>query len=62
MQENNDNNVKVIVLEKILALRKNYIKVLEDYITDILAIIKDDTVVSLEINQKVLDLVTYLVS
>ena len=54
--------MKVIVLEKILALRKNYIKVLEDYITDILAIIKDDTVVSLEINQKVLDLVTYLVS
>ena len=62
MQENNDNNVKVIVLDKILQLRKNYFKVLEDYINDILAIIKDDTIVSLEINQKVLDLVTYLVS
>ena len=62
LQENNDNNVKVIVLEKILQLRKSYSKVLEDYINDILAIIKDDTVVSLEINQKVLDLVTYLVS
>ena len=35
---------------------------LEDYINDILAIIKDDTIVSLEINQKVLDLITYLVS
>ena len=54
--------MKVIVLEKILQLRKSYSKVLEDYINDILAIIKDDTVVSLEINQKVLDLVTYLVS
>ena len=48
LQENNDNNVKVIVLEnsdfsleKILQLRKNYTKVLEDYITDILAIIKE---------------------
>ena len=50
------------MLDKILQLRKNYVKVLEDYITDILAIIKDDTVVSLEINQKVLDLVTFLVS
>ena len=35
---------------------------MEDFITDILAIIKEDTLVSLEINQKVLDLVTYLVS
>ena len=43
-------------------MRTNYVKVLEDYINDILAIIKDETVVSLEINQKVLDLVTYLVS
>ena len=62
LQENNDNNVKVIVLEKILQLRKNYSKVLEDYINDILAIISDNTALSLEINQKVLDLVTYLVS
>ena len=54
--------MKVIVLDKILQLRKNYFKVLEDYINEILAIIKDDTVVSLEINQKVLDLITYLVS
>ena len=42
--------MKVIVLEKILDLRKKYAKVLEDYITDILGIIKDETVISLEIN------------
>jgi len=62
LNENNDNNVKVIVLEKILELRKNYSKVLEDYITDILGLIKDDAIISLEINQKVLELVTFLVS
>ena len=50
------------MLDKILQLRKNYVKVLEDYINDILAIIKDYNVVSIEINQKVLELVTYLVS
>jgi coatomer subunit beta len=50
LNENNDNNVKIIVLEKILELRKNYSKVLEDYITDILGLIKDDSVISLEIN------------
>lgn len=48
LQEQNDNNVKIIVLDKILELRKQYAKVLEDYITDILALIKDDC--SLEIN------------
>ena len=52
----------MIVLDKILQLRKNYVKVLEDYINDILAIIKDDNIVSIEINQKVLELITYLVS
>jgi coatomer subunit beta len=62
MYDNNDNNVKIIVLDKILSLRKMYAKVLEDYTTDILNIIKDEAVVSLEINQKVLELVTNLVS
>ena len=62
LQENNDNNVKVIVLDKILELRKKYAKVLEDYITDILGLIKDQSAVSLEINQKVLELITNLVS
>jgi len=62
LQEHNDNNVKIIVLDKILDLRKKYAKVLEDYITDILAIIRSETVASLEINQKVLELTTQLVS
>jgi coatomer subunit beta len=62
MYDNNDNNVKIIVLDKILSLRRMYAKVLEDYTADILNIIKDEAVVSLEINQKVLDLVTNLVS
>jgi len=62
MYDNNDNNVKIIVLDKILSLRRMYAKVLEDYTTDILNIIKDEAVVSLEINQKVLELVTNLVS
>ena len=50
LQENNDNNVKVIVLDKLLELRKKYAKVLEDYVTDILGLIKDEAAVSLEIN------------
>lgn len=50
MHATNDNNVKIIVLDKILSLRKHFAKVLEDYTTDILNIIKDETVVSLEIN------------
>ena len=62
LQEQNDNNVKIIVLDKILELRKQYAKVLEDYIQDILGLIKDDSVASLEINQKVLELTTLLVS
>lgn len=62
LQEQNDNNVKIIVLDKILELRKQYAKVLEDYIQDILSLIKDDAVASLEINQKVLELTTLLVS
>jgi hypothetical protein len=50
MYDSNDNNVKIIVLDKILSLRKMYAKVLEDYITDILNLIKNETTVSLEIN------------
>ena len=54
--------MKIIVLDKILELKKQYAKVLEDYILDILALIKDDGVASLEISQKVLELTTLLVS
>jgi hypothetical protein len=50
MYDSNDNNVKIIVLDKILSLRKMYSKVLEDYITDVLNLIKNEQTVSLEIN------------
>jgi len=52
--------VKLIVLNKIMALKKKYGKLLEEYMADILNIIREDTVQSVEINQKVLELVTDL--
>ena len=60
LQDQNDNNVKVIVLNKIISLKQKYSKILEDYMGDILNIIREDTVQSIEINQKVLELVTDL--
>ena len=50
LQEQNDNNVKMIVLNKIVELKGKYAKLLEDYITDILNIINEDSISSLEIN------------
>lgn len=44
LQDQNDNNVKVIVLNKIMNLKKKYGKLLEDYMSDILNIIREDTV------------------
>lgn len=43
-----------------MALKKKYGKLLEEYMADILNIIREDTVQSVEINQKVLELVTDL--
>jgi coatomer subunit beta len=60
LQDQNDNNVKLIVLNKIVTLKKKYSKLLEEYMNDILNIIREDTVQSVEINQKVLELVTDL--
>lgn len=40
----------MIVLNKIMDLRNKYTKVLEDYITDILGIINEESISSLEIN------------
>jgi coatomer subunit beta len=60
LSDQNDNNVKVIVLNKIISLKKKYSKILEDYMSDILNIIREDTVQSIDINQKVLELVTDL--
>lgn len=62
MQEQNDNNVKLIVLNKIVELKKLYSKILEEYMPDILNIIREDSVQSIEINQRVLELVTNLVN
>ena len=62
MQDQNDNNVKLVVLNKIVELKKLYSKILEEYISDILNIIREDSVQSIEINQKVLELVTDLVN
>ena len=60
LQDQNDNNVKLIVLNKIISLKKNYSKLLQEYMPDILNIIREDSVQSVEINQKVLELVTDL--
>jgi len=54
--------VKVIVLDNLSELRKRYSKVLEDYMIDILSVVRDDSIVSHEISQKVLELTTSLVS
>lgn len=47
-------------MNRILALKKNYSKLLEDYLSDIINIISQDTVQSIEINQTVLQLITDL--
>ena len=44
LQDQNDNNVKVIVLNKIIAIKKNYSKLLQEYMQDILNIIREDSV------------------
>lgn len=49
-------------MNKITVLKKKYGKILEEYISDILNIIREDSVQSVEINQKVLELVTDLAS
>lgn len=60
IQDQNDNNVKLIILNRILSLKKKYSKLLEEFMPDILNIIASDSVQSIEINQKVLQLVTDL--
>ena len=52
----------MIVLSKIMDLRTKYAKLLEDYVSDILNVLNTDTITSLEINQKVLQLTTELAS
>jgi coatomer subunit beta len=62
LTESNDNNVKVIVLDNLMELRKRYSKVLEDYMIDILSVMGGNDVISYEISQKILELATSLVS
>jgi len=50
LTESNDNNVKVIVLDNLMELRKRYSKVLEDYMIDILSVMRDDSAISYEIS------------
>jgi hypothetical protein len=52
----------MVILNKIIDLKKKYSKILQDYMPDILNIIREDTVQSVEINQKVLELVTDLIN
>jgi len=49
-------------LNKIVDLKSKYTKILEEYMADILSIIREDSVQSIEINQRVLELVTDLVN
>jgi coatomer subunit beta len=62
LTESNENNVKVIVLEQLMDLRKRYSKVLEDFTIDVLSVMRDDSAISHEIASKVLELTTALVS
>jgi len=50
LTESNDNNVKTIVLDNLIDLRKRYSKVLEDYMIDILSVMRDDSAISHEIS------------
>ena len=50
------------MLDHLIELRKRYSKVLEDYMIDILSVMREDTAISNEISQKVLELTTALVS
>ena len=50
LTESNENNVKVIVLDNLMDLRKRYSKVLEDYMIDILSVMRDDSAISHEIS------------
>ena len=48
------------MLNRIIGLKKKYSGLLEEYMGDILNVIREDSVQSVEINQKVLQLVTDL--
>lgn len=62
LSEQNDNNIKMIVLGKIVRLKKNYSRILEDYTTDILSIVTRGSSTSIEINKQIVELITELAS
>lgn len=44
LTDNNDNNVKLIILDRVIALKSKYPKILEEYLSDILNVIREDSV------------------
>ncbi|CAI2382718.1 unnamed protein product [Moneuplotes crassus] len=60
LSEQNDNNVKLIILNKIIELKEKYSKLLEDCIVEILSVVKNSS--SHEIRKRALDLATDLIS
>jgi len=62
LSEQNDNNIKMIVLGKIVRLKTNYSRILEDYTTDILSIVTRGSTTSIEINKQIVELITDLAS
>jgi coatomer subunit beta len=60
LSEQNDNNVKLIVLNKIIELKENYSKLLEDCIVEIMSVVKNSS--SHEIRKRALDLATDLIT
>jgi len=44
LSDQNDNNVKLIVLNRILGLKRKYSKILEEYMPEFLTVIREDTV------------------
>lgn len=52
----------MIVLGKIVRLKTNYSRILEDYTTDILSIVTRGSTTSIEINKQIVELITDLAS
>jgi coatomer subunit beta len=60
LSEQNDNNVKLIVINKIIELKDRYSKLLQDCIVEILSVVKNSS--SHEIRRRALDLATDLIN
>jgi len=60
LSEQNDNNVKLIVINKIIELKDRYSKLLQECIVEILSVVKNSS--SHEIRRRALDLATDLIT